>query len=651
MVIQALAKWINQNFPECATKTERDSVKCNTLFIDAFQLYFNVLEKSDNKTFVKKFLGTVKNAILSNHPSDTIFVFFDGPCPAIKFQKLRERWFLSYHVDDYVIDTDEYNLKDVKSNDDDGYEALQNYLERVINYDDVKANSIIYSSVTTPGEAKYKFFDYFREMKNDPDFIPSRKHIIMSNTNEMFFLALQFIDEQFYILKLNHVLYDVALLRDLILYHMAIEEPFPGLNDFDSIDEESVEKRKSRYKRIVSKMNDELKQQIINDVVALSIVVSSENFAPFQEFEKMGTNAYTYSKVLNSYKELNQPYIAKKIKRKSKSENSDENPKFTPLIVDNCFDLSSFKKIMKKFLQMYCEKNQPKNKKTSSSHKIKGKHESKKDKKSKSKCKVKSKTKIKSKPKSINIFDVGMTSKDEENNSDQEEESDNSNSYKKHNESESDNSNSESDRSESDDDISENDDDSDDDDSSENDDDSTDFTEESQQLFRLFNFTWQLYTKGCISWSFYYQFKKSPPLKIALDLMQQEGLDVFDTKDSKEITEPMLKDFIIYPVEVDNLLPYCLYKLKFPDSPIAHFWPLGATDPKDIPIIDLKTIKKFYKKAKKKIDDDDLPEGEIFTETYEIVKKPLKRKISRPQEESIFNQARYRFDVNMFDDF
>ena len=66
------------------------------------------------------------------------------------------------------------------------------------------------------------------------------------------------------------------------------------------IDTVSFEKRKNDYLNIVSKLNDKLKQQIINDVVALSIVVSSENFQPFPEIKRMGTSAFTYSKLLDS---------------------------------------------------------------------------------------------------------------------------------------------------------------------------------------------------------------------------------------------------------------------------------------------------------------------------------------------------------------
>lgn len=631
MVIQALAKWISQNFPECVTKTMRNSVQCNTLFIDAFQLYFNALENSeDNESFIKKYLSSVKNAILSNNPTDKIFIFLDGPCPAIRFQKLRERWFVTYHVDDYVIDPSEYNLEDIQTNDEDGNEKLEEYIKKLINYDDVTANSIVFSSPTTPGEAKYKFFDYFREMKKSSDFVPSRKHVILSNTNEMFFLALQFIDEQFYVLKSNHYIYDIDLLRNFILYHMAIEDPFPGLKD-NSIDKENLKKRKKHYKSIVSKMSEQLKQQIINDVIALSIVVSSENFPPFPEIGKMGNNAYTYAKLLNSYKELNQSYIESQIKM-----NSSDELEFTSLIVDNCFDLSSLKKIMKRFLQTYFKKNHSRSKKIDDEISSESSDD---DDEPNLKSKHKRKEELKQKNgETKNIFDISITNNeyDDYSSDTQKEEEEINNSNRE--EEENDKSDSYSDE---------------DDNDKFNEKDADDFQSESQQLFRLFNFTWKLYTEGCISWSFYYQFKKSPPLEIALDLMKQENLDVFETEDSDEITEPMFKSFVIFPVEVDDFFPHCLYKLKLPGSPISHFWPLGATDSKDIPIIDLKLIKKFYKKAKDKIPENERKD-ETPSETYEIEKKQKKKKTKRyeqEEEEDIFNKAYYRNRKNVFDDY
>lgn len=680
MVIQVLIKWINKNFPECSAKTERNSIHCNTLFVDAFQLYFNALENSDDeKAFISKYLGAVKNSIISNNPSDTIFVFLDGPCPAIRFQKLRERWFVSSHIEGFTINPNEFVLEESQSNEDGAHASLEKYLKRLINYDNVQAKSVIYSSVTTPGEAKYKYFDYFREMKSHPDFVPSRRHIILSNTNEMFFLALQFIDEKFYILKSNHVLYDIDLLRNFILYHMAIEEPFPGLYEQDPITPESQQKRQLQYQKIVSKMSYQLKQQIINDVVALSIVVSSENFAPFPEIYKMGTNAFTYAKLLNSYKELNQPFISSQI-----NQNSDEVPEFTPLIVDNCFDLSSLRKIMTKFLQMYKKKNNKiKNKndfqfKNKNSHKKsmnenddefkikKETQKNKQDSESSTKKKKKSKKKNKKSQEERNIFDVGFFNNEENENENEKNDNDDDdyddNNFNQSNDLEEENSvnleqqqqeeqfesNNNEDEISDDNNNNNNSGDDDDDEFEFSESEVKDFPEESQQLFRLFNFTWQLYTRGCPSWSFYYQFKKSPPLEIALNLMHQEGLDVFDTEDANDVTEPMFKEFVIYPVDVDNIFPYCVYKLKIPPSPISKFWPLGATDPEDIPVIDLKLVKKYYRKAKKEMGQD--PNEKVFPKTYEIVKKQQRSNPQRFSDESPF-QKRYRQNVNLFDDF
>lgn len=541
MVIIGFDKWLNQNFPEISSKMQRNSVQCSTLYIDAFQFYFNALYKSsDSKEFIGKYLRSIKNVILSINPSDTIFVFLDGPSPAIKFQKLRERWFSKCHIDDFEIDSSEYVLEEIEDDEESGHEALEGYLKKIINYDNVSAKSIIYSSLTVPGEAKYKYFDYFREMKSRPDFVPSRKHILLSNTNEMFFLALLFIDEQFYISKSNHIIYDVDQLRNLILYHMATDEPFPGLYKKSCIDEDSLEKRKREYQDVVSKMSNELKQQIINDVVALSIVVSSENFQPFPEIKRMGTSAFTYSKLLDSYRKLNQPYINSQIML-----NQDDTKEFNPLIVNGVFNLSSFRKIMNLFLGTYFNKQ---------NHPDKDKQE-----------------------------DLPLNENENTTEIENNEKVEHSNEVV------------------------------------DDEDDVANYSEQAQQLFRVFNFTWQLYTNRCLSWSFQYQFKKSPPLKTALQLMHEEGLDVFDTEGSKDVTEPLFKNFIIYPVEVVDI-PYSLYKLKIPPSPISRFWPLGVTDPADIPILDVNEVKLLYKEAKKEMNGD-RPEKNVFGKTYEIARK------------------------------
>lgn len=649
MVIQFLIKWINRNFSECATKTERNATQCDTLFIDAFQLYFNALESSeDHDTFVRKYLGSVRNSVLSSNPSQTIFIFLDGPCPAIRFQKLRERWFASCHIDGFEIDNDDFELDERESDEETAHAALEKYIKKLINYDNVNAKSIIYSSVTTPGEAKYKFFNYFREMKNDKDYIENSRNFILSNTNEMFFLALQFIDDHFFILKPNHMLYDIDIFRNLILYYMTLEEPFPGSN---GADQQHNKINKEQYDSVVSKMNHHLKQQIINDVIGLSIVVSSENFPPFPEIKRLGTTAYTFSKVLNSYKELNQPYISIQIRMSANKTKASKIPEFTPLIVDNCFCLPSLQKIMRKFMQIYCENKKVGKKaadvnKNSKANKnvnafdigIDVSNDFYQSKNDGPNLHSKPKSKKKSNKKEANIFDVGIYDSDDDDN-------------------ESDNDENVQDETEFEDKIddnhySENNNDFDFEICNEEDDDDEnnvdDYQIESQQLFRLFNFTWQLYSNNCPSWSFYYQFKGSPPLDIALDLMQQEGIEAFNTEDANDITDPMFKNFVIYPVEVKNQFPPCLYDLKIPPSPIAKYWPLGAVDPKDIPIMNLKEVKKYFNAARKKMNESELRQGEI-SKTEVITKSPKRRQQSRFNRQG-FQQPR-TYNVNPFDDF
>ena len=101
--------------------------------------------------------------------------------------------------------------------------------------------------------------------------------------------------------------------------------------------------------------------------------------------------------------------------------------------------------------------------------------------------------------------------------------------------------------------------------------------------------------------------------------MEQEGSDVFDTEDSREETEILFKWFVVYPVE--ERLPFCLYKLKIPPSPIAKYWPLGAVKSKDVPIIDFKEVKSFYDSAKKELNQNQLKFNEISEKFLEFNKK------------------------------
>lgn len=57
MAIKNLVKWIKQNFPECVSKATKDSQKCYTLYIDAYQLFFKAdFTAKANQSCVKKYI-------------------------------------------------------------------------------------------------------------------------------------------------------------------------------------------------------------------------------------------------------------------------------------------------------------------------------------------------------------------------------------------------------------------------------------------------------------------------------------------------------------------------------------------------------------------------------------------------------------------
>lgn len=168
MGIKNLIQWIKQNFHECSSRANKESKQCDTLYIDAFQLFFDAERNAkDHKSFIKNYTRSIQSTIFSFNPNQTIFIFLDGPCPAIKLQKLRERWFRCCHIENFVIDSEEPPIEETSEEDDDEnpHISLEKCLKKLINYATIKANSIVYSSVSVPGEAKFKFVQSFQEKK------------------------------------------------------------------------------------------------------------------------------------------------------------------------------------------------------------------------------------------------------------------------------------------------------------------------------------------------------------------------------------------------------------------------------------------------------------------------------------------------------
>ena len=77
-------------------------------------------------------------------------------------------------------------------------------------------------------------------------------------------------------------------------------------------------------------------------------------------------------------------------------------------------------------------------------------------------------------------------------------------------------------------------------------------------------------------------------------MMTQEGKEFFEHLPPDEVTEPFLKALVIHPPGSKTNIPWGIYKIKIPPSPIAEkYWPSSY---KTLPMFNLEEIKIYYKK-------------------------------------------------------
>lgn len=125
-----------------------------------------------------------------------------------------------------------------------------------------------------------------------------------------------------------------------------------------------------------------------------------------------------------------------------------------------------------------------------------------------------------------------------------------------------------------------------------------------QNVLRILNFTWLYYSRGTPSWTYYYPHQYSPFLLSAVGLMDQEGKEFLENLQNDEVTEPFLKALVIHPPNSTSNIPWGIYKIKIPPSPIAKkYWPLRKTN---LPIFNLDEIKAFYKEELTKLSPEEL---------------------------------------------
>lgn len=563
MGIPGFFKWLINTFPECLLKDKKSFSRCNTLFIDLCQISFRSSEFVEKKYktsspeeqmnfFLSDLVTRVNNTILTINPTDTIFAFFDGSNPAIKFQRQRERWFKREHIDNYVIDPTEYKLSDNNTDRDEfQIKKLDEFFEQIThNCKYLRAKRILFSTFYAPGEAEHKYLDVFRDFKRQQFWRPNQLHTIFTTDNDLIFLALQFLDEHFLIIRDFNNIIDISILRDLLLYQI-----FQDQNLYQG------ENRITVAHDLVSHIPVDFQQQVINDIIALSFIVGNDYLPPVPDFSTL----FSFSKLIDSYKRVNEKYFSKII---SKIQDTTTEASFSPLIVNDSICVETLQKIIHECFNRPLQNpnldssNNQSNEQTNNNSQMTSNTDEIDDVKTPliNKLHINTDTNYKNEDET-KIQDITTNNND------------NSNSLQESNPQSPEIDN---------------------------------LDEKSQQMLRTFNFTWLYYSKGCPSWSFYYPFKKSPPLRKAIFLMKQEGPEVFKTPGYNEMTEPMFKIFVLHPVECKECLSWCFYKMKIPPSDISHFWPLGAKNVNDIPMFDLNVMKEYYKEGKKQARKEEL---------------------------------------------
>lgn len=468
MGIKGLNKWLKTNI---RSSFIRRIPQIDTLFIDAKQFYYKSLEQCSESEVIPIFLSKIQYFIETYTPLDTLFLAMDGPNPAAKFQTQRERKFESEFEPNFKFPTKQQFLA---SYDEEQYgenvnKALEEFLPNLLSKSKIKSKQFLFSSGYAPGESEHKYFQYFREQKDSRNWKSNQNHFIVSNDNDLIFLSLQFIDENFYIIKFwennGRTNFDYVDITEVRRYFLnLIYNPFG--ND------------KYGYN------NDIDEGKVIDDIVALSFLLGNDFIPPFPEIESNDVNSF--QKLLNIYVSMN----------------ANNRSHYKYLIDDDAFNVSTLNEFVKLFFRNDHRQFQNYNK-------------------------------------------LNENQKRQAKNM-------------------------------------------------------------SQMILRTLNFTWIYYSSGVPCWTFYYPYLQSPSLKMAVQLMVQEGSEVFDDMEDDEIIDPYLKTLITRPAHSTSNIPWNIYKIKIPPSEIASkYWPLIKPGIQ-VPIFDLNEIKIHYKKALKTLTQEEM---------------------------------------------
>lgn len=440
-------QWLEKNLKDAFVAM---GIPIDTLFIDAKQLYYSCIRKGKPEfTAIKPFIQKLKNTIYKYLPKDFLFISIDGPNPAAKFQTQRHRKYKREQKQDFCYPTEPFNMLATLQPGNELDKALKSFLEKV----KIRSNCIFYSSGFSSGEAEHKYFNFFRDSKKSPEWKPNQNHFIFSGDNDLIILALQFTDENFYVIKPNGSIISISIVRDYLLKQV----------------HESLKK--------TNKQIDDTK--VIHDIIALSFLLGNDFILQFPDLNKPRD---TFDSIINAYISMN----------------LKNGPDYIYLIENDSINVSGLQKLLETYFNRPIVNPNPNDP---------------------------------SLPKMKII---------------------------------------------------------------------------AQDALRNLNFTWLYYSSGTPSWTYYYPHTEVPYLFSLVPLMVQEGKEFFEHLPPDEVTEPFLKALVIHPPGSKTNIPWGIYKIKIPPSPIAEkYWPIHVNNAK-IPMFDLNEIKSFYKKELAQLSPDEL---------------------------------------------
>ncbi|KAK8892262.1 5'-3' exoribonuclease 1 [Tritrichomonas musculus] len=319
MGIKGLNRWLKNN-KQIRTFNDISKIRIDTLFVDGQQLYYGIkhdIVKEENQDDIQVFIELTNSVLDTFQPEEYVYVGMDGPNPAAKFQKQRHSRYneaidmLKQSGENFVYLDENQCQSEMKEEIID--DVLKKFLSEKVQQQDFKTKHILYSGRKSPGEAEHKYFDYFRKQKESRTLTKNQNHFILSNDNDFIFLTLQFIDENFYVIKFN--LDDQKNMTYNII-------------DISSVREYFLSQIQNKYYQ----RTNSFKKRVIDDIIALSFILGNDFIPDFNDIEPY---CHSFNQLIKSYSYLNK----------------DKRNDYQFLIENECFKVSTLQNVVLLFFK------------------------------------------------------------------------------------------------------------------------------------------------------------------------------------------------------------------------------------------------------------------------------------------------------------